>query len=373
MRIAFVDFARWNYTVESPLRQPLGGSQTALCWLAIELVQQGHDVFVVNGAPSASVVRGVYHAPLASLTPSLVGSFEAVVVLNAVKQAEPLRSHVAPRTPLILWTQHAADQPAVQPLAALPYRQLFDAIAFVSQWQRDEYAGAFGIDLARAAVLRNAAAPAFLAAELQPLSWEQPRLAYTSTPFRGLDLLVERIFPRLRQALPQLQLDVFSSMSVYQASADEDLARYGHLYELCRTTPGIRYRGSIAQPALAEELAQTAMLAYPNHFAETSCIAVLDALASGCMVVSSALGALPESAGGWGRLLPVPGDWTVYCDQFVELARSWLEAAIAAPEAAERRRQSQAETVRRTLSWHTRAAEWSAWLDKLVSVAAVGP
>ena len=367
MRVAFVDFAHWDYTVDAVGHRPLGGSQTALCCLASELAQMGHDIFVLNGAARAVVIQGVYHSPLASLTSGLLRSFDAVVVLNAVKPVEHLRPYLLARTPIILWTQHAADQPAVQPLTSEAQRRHFAAIAFVSQWQRYQYAESFSIDIDRTAVMRNAVAPVFLTTEPARLDYRRPVLAYTSTPFRGLDLLIERIFPRLRQAMPETTLKVFSSMAVYQMKDDVDRAHYGRLYDLCRNTPGVEYRGSIAQPELAVELSRTTMLAYPNHFAETSCIALLEALASGCMAITSRLGALPESTGAWGQLLVVDGNWDAYCDLFVEAALETLQSAADNPTAANERRAAQIAAVRRDMSWSDRAKEWGDWLARVAT------
>src|SRR5207248_8841406 len=115
---------------------------------------------------------------------------------------------------------------------------------------------------------------------------------YTSTPFRGLDVLVAA-FPAIRRRHPTVRLDVFSSMQVYDQPTSRD--PYKTLYDQCRATEGIDYRGSVTQPELAKALREASILSYPNTFAETGCIAAKDGLAAGLHVVSSDLGALPET------------------------------------------------------------------------------
>lgn len=48
MKLAFWDTMTIDYTADSPWHQPLGGTQSAICYLAMGLTQLGHDVAVIN-------------------------------------------------------------------------------------------------------------------------------------------------------------------------------------------------------------------------------------------------------------------------------------------------------------------------------------
>jgi glycosyltransferase involved in cell wall biosynthesis len=125
---------------------------------------------------------------------------------------------------------------------------------------------------------------------------------------------------------------VFSSLAVYQVAAKDD--PFGALYARARETPGVSMRGSIPQRDLAAELARADVLAYPSIFAETGCIAAMEALAAGLDVVSSRLGALPEATMGFGKLAPIDpvrlGD--------PEFAARYLETLAAALDRRKRAR-----------------------------------
>ena len=131
-------------------------------------------------------------------------------------------------------------------------------------------------------VLKNAVAPAFEnlftdAADLAQAKSTKLGLAYTSTPFRGLDVLLN-CFPEVRRDRPACELDVYSSLGVYNiATRDDD---FQALYDRCGAAEGVSYHGSLAQPELARRLRQVTIWAYPSTFEETSCIAALEAMAA---------------------------------------------------------------------------------------------
>ena len=367
MKLAFVDVTTWDYTIDSAYRTPLGGSQSALCYLAEQLATIGHEVWLVNHASHVGVSRGFMCLPMSRVSPEAMQEFDVAIVLNWARVGVDLRRLLRADAKLVLWTQHADNQPAMHALAETAIRDAHDAFAFVSDWQRERYAEVYQVDPQRSHVLRNAIGPAFenryaagesiLASKRRP-----PVLAYTSTPFRGLNVLLD-VFPQIRAAVPGVTLKVYSSMQVYQVAADRDAAEYGALYEKCRTTEGVKYVGSLPQPELAKELADVSVLAYPNHFPETSCISVMEAMASGCHVVTSALGALPETTAGFGRL--VSGDGAGYRERFVAATIEVARECSAQPAEVDAELTRQVAFINKQCTWRVRALEWQAWLASL--------
>jgi glycosyltransferase involved in cell wall biosynthesis len=373
MRIAFLDNIEWNYTVDSVARIPLGGSQSALCYLARELAAQGHQLWLFNSCAAPTMSLGVQHQPWGDLFTSRVPDLDVLIIINYAGWGQKLRRVLSPKTRLILWTQHARDQGAIAPLQDPAECQSYDYFVFVSEWQRQTYLASLEIHPRQTKLLRNCIAPAFenlfaSGSEIIPQKTTPPVLAYTSTPFRGLDLLLE-IFPQLHQAIPGLVLKVFSSLQVYQLADQED--PYQWLYDKCRQTPGVAYIGSLPQAELAQELRSATLLVYPNHFPETSCISVLEAMASGCLVVTSDLGALPETTEGFGRLIPVSKDWSTYGQNFLQETLNLLQkleqqrSSSNSFRTISTRLRWQVNYINQYYNWQRRATEWSDWLERI--------
>lgn len=368
MRIAFVDFSGWAYTADTPYQRPLGGSQSALCYLAEALAAQGCDVSLINGTQEPTRVRGVSAQAMDVASGGWLQGCDAVVVLNGCSrvQAEDLRQAAGTKPLMIYWTQHAHDQPASKALADPAMQALWDAFVLISDWQAECYRRDFGLPSDRVKVLRNAVGPTFArmfgpqdkvaAGRATP-----PVLVYTSTPFRGLDVLIEA-FPAIRAAIPGTTLQVFSSLSVYQVDGARD--PYADLYARCRATEGVEYVGSRPQPELAGYLRRATALAYPNTFEETACIAAMEAMAAGCMVISAALGALPETTAGYGFLMTPTADRRLYAERFADFAIRALRLAAEQPEGIERHLTAQVRHVERAVTWPGRAREWRAWLEE---------
>jgi protein O-GlcNAc transferase len=364
MNIIFLDPIGWDYDVATPLERPLGGSQSALCYLAAGLVKRGHQVTLLSGTREPHVALGVR---CRSAEPMSDGLFappcDAVVVLNGPADVcLRLRPLLAPNTLLVLWTQHAFDQPDMHTLARPEPRHEWDLIACVSDWHRSTMIQHYGLEPSQVVVRRNAIAPPFegLFADEQALIRAKSSrliLTYTSTPFRGLDVMLS-VFPEVRRQYQEAELHVYSSMKVYQH--DEHSDPYRSLYESLRTTPGVKYIGAVSQSALAQAMREATVLSYPNTFAETSCIAVMEALAAGLHIVTSDLGALHETTMGFGTLVPIIGikDREQFADHYLTRLTEVLQRWARDPEAFAAEHIGQVKAVNEHCTWQRRAAEW---------------
>jgi glycosyltransferase involved in cell wall biosynthesis len=365
MNWVFIDPLGWDFDVSTPLSRPMGGSQSAMSYLALALARRGETVTTLTATTTPRTIEGVRCLRFENIPAEIFAPDDTVVVVNCgpADVARQIRPVIPPRRPIVLWTGHAHDQPAVQSLRDPACIASWDRVVCVSEWQKTTYHEQLGVPLAKLAVARNAIAPSIEhlfrdEAELTRAKAADLRLVYTSTPFRGLEVLLA-CFPAIRRLHPTCRLEVYSSMQVYGQSSAKD--RYQNLYERCRAMEGVDYRGSVPQPVLAKELVGASILAYPNTFAETSCIAVMEALAAGLLVVTSELGGLPETCAGWARLIsPIKPGRTG--EQFaIDYARA-LDQAIrdwkSDSDGMLKKRFEQADAISKTYTWDVRAAEW---------------
>jgi hypothetical protein len=164
------------------------------------------------------------------------------------------------------------------------------------------------------------------------------------------------MFPLMRQRTPTLRLDVFSSMKVYGWSRDADQEAFGSIYKAA-TQPGVTWHGSIAQPLLMKHLSSTGLFLYPNTFAETSCMAAIEAQACGAVVVTTARAALPETVinGETGVCIQGEPASPHYQREFITTITRLLQNPSRLKEFSEAAR----ERALRTYRWSSIAAEWT--------------
>ncbi|MBN2266734.1 MAG: hypothetical protein JW725_00135, partial [Candidatus Babeliaceae bacterium] len=164
---------------------PLGGSESAVIYMAKELHQLGKKVFVFTRTDEPGNYDGVEYCRLQQFTYFVQRNI--IDVFISVRNIDIFDVPIHARLKL-LWMHDAHDQPHVQALLGNKYLNKIDRIITVSKWQTEQFKKQFGIPEEKFFVTRNGVNKRYF----KKYGKKRPkRLVYTSTPFRGLELLLE--------------------------------------------------------------------------------------------------------------------------------------------------------------------------------------
>ncbi len=142
-----------------------------------------------------------------------------------------------------------------------------------------------------------------------PLVKREPAsCVYSSSPDRGLEVLLD-IWPQVLRAEPGATLTV-----AYGWQNIDKMIRGGNEYLAglkARITPklrqtGVKFVGRLPQTELADLFSRSMLWTYPTTFLETSCISAMEAMAGGCVPITTNAGALEETVGVGGVVVGGP-------------------------------------------------------------------
>lgn len=194
----------------------------------------------------------------------------------------------------IFWCHDLPEDPESKKFKDKSFLDSIHKFVFISNWQLQRYQLFHGYDFNdRAIVLESGIDPA--SENAVEKSYDKIKLVYTSTPQRGLELLVP-VFEELCKTNPDIVLHVFSSFKIY--GWDEADKTYEPLYDRIRNHPKMVYHGFQSNNLVKAHLESASILAYPSTWIETSCRSMLEAMSAGLVCVHPNLGALPETSGG---------------------------------------------------------------------------
>jgi len=266
-------------------------------------------------------------------------------------------AYIDPGRVNVIWQHLAYDQGAIRGMANADFIKSVDHFVYVSNWQLEQFENRFETNLSKNHVIRNAIEPI----EFKEKPTDKIKLIYTSTPNRGLEILL-KAFKILNRN--DIELTVFSSNIIYGKGYSNQLAgTHDHLFHQCRTTPGIVYRGYAMNKAVRQALQSSHILAYPSIYEETSCLAAIEAGSAGCRIVTTNLGALPETCNNWATYVDYQyGD---DLDLLAERYAQTLNTAIDSYWANSYTMNDQSRWFNEQYSWHTRATEWLEFFNKI--------
>lgn len=326
----------------------LGGSESAIVYMARELARLGHEVLVFStGKPGE--YDDVVYLPFASARSILLTLPCDVLVCarNGTPITWPTRAQAK-----VLWCHDL-------PQGALP--EAFDLYFMVSQWQAQVYAQSGACKPEKIRITPNGVDlslfPKFEDDERFYHDFDgddSPSLVWTSNPERGL-WNAGRILQQVRLAYPKATLSVYGRNDIY----GWDMAGEHVYYPAPAHRDGVRLTSSLSKQSLAKALSEYDVYIYPTWWPETFCIATLEAQAAAIPVVASAYGALTETVKGGLLIGGLPGVGTDaerddYDERFAQAVIDLLHDG-AMRQALGKQGRAYAET----LGWDAAAKAWS--------------
>ena len=170
----------------------------------------------------------------------------------------------------IFWNHLSYDQPNIQEYLNKELVNKVQYFVYVSNWQYEKYRYHFQIPENRSLVIKNAIKPIELKQKPNKI-----RLIYTSTPWRGLEILLDAFSLLGRD---DVELDIYSSTIIYGTIFyDQNEKNYNSLFQRAKSMKNVNYHGYASNEDIREALLRAHVFAYPCTFEETSCLSAIEA------------------------------------------------------------------------------------------------
>ena len=255
-------------------------------------------------AKSVGGTEMVKRAIAARMPEGLVDDFQ--IICSRVRNIEEDKIRV-------YWLHDLPEDPETNHLKDAASRDRFQKLVFCGNWQYNRYINLLGIPQNdKCAVIETPIEPI----EYKEKSREEIRLIYTSTPQRGLALLVP-VFEELCKKHSNIYLDVFSSFAIYGwQDADK---QFEQLFERCKNHPNIVYHGFAPNEKVREAQQKAHIFAYPSIWHECNSRALIEAMSAGALCVHPNLAGLADTSGNLTAMYQYNEDHNAHANKFYHL------------------------------------------------------
>jgi FkbM family methyltransferase len=322
MKIAIIDCIGLNYDGSTLTKKGIGGSESSIISIARELVKIGFEVTVLNDCDTSETEPGIYdgvqYYPIAMLGQKEF-NFDVVISQRTVIPFTPKHLYDQVRQPAprnydpdiftqvqrpeqlkIIWMQDTFIW-GDHLLEYLLVNNYIDEVFNLSDWHIAYTTNCTHGPKRQYEVFKNKIFHTRNAIN-RWIDWvdikqKDPNLfVYNASITKGMIPLVTRIWPRLKQHLPQAKLKIIGG---YYKFRNEDLSpaqqEWHGLVKSCENDPSIEFTGIIPQPEIAKIMAQATYNLFPGAYPETSGISIIESINYNTPVIGTRFGAMEES------------------------------------------------------------------------------
>jgi glycosyltransferase involved in cell wall biosynthesis len=324
----FIDFDTWTF---NNINGPLGGTESAILYLSLELSKLNNNVCVMTNNDSTQVINEnlTYHT-LKTFTLNnfieLMSKYEEnYMIIQCSKYNDffrTLKQHFQNKLKIINWIQHDINIRAIKNTGLTEFNG-FDGYLFVSNWQKYRFIQKFNFDHKICHVLQNGYSS--LINYVMPPLTKTKTIMFCSSPYRGLYLAYD-MFKIIKTHIPDIKFKIFScygrDLKINKTSYDKitnmsqlnNCNNHNDLFQELISDQNVELYGSVPQAVLFEHYKECMLLFYPNVYPETCCTTLLEAMMHKCNIITSNIGALAETSSGYATLYDPVID--VYNDDF---------------------------------------------------------
>jgi len=256
----------------------------------------------------------------------------------------------------VLWMQHFVNQKEARNLGSKDYVNKIDHIVFNSNWNFEKFVYQFKIPEDKSIVIKNA----IETIEFEEKPKDKINLIYHTTPWRGLGHLL-KVFKDLN--LENVELNICSSTKIYGKKFDDVLGKeYEKLFDECKKTKNVNFLDFIENNKIVKLLKKTHIYAYPSVWPETSCISAIEAMAAGCEIVTTNLGALYETCAPFGTFVGFDRNFENLEKKYKKTLTNSIKKFWSTEN--QKKLKLQQQTINILYSWNTRSNEWKYFFDE---------
>jgi UDP-glucose:(glucosyl)LPS alpha-1,2-glucosyltransferase len=258
----------------------------------------------------------------------------------------------------VLWQHLSYDQPNVQYMRDRKFVDSIDYFIYVSHWQYNKFREVYKIPEYKSFVIKNATHKFDI---IEKQKDNKIKLLYTSTPWRGLAILIKAI-EILNKKRNDFEVDIYSSTKIYGSAFEEnEKDRFEALFDKCKNTPNVNYHGYTFNGEIRRAVENAHLYVYPSIFEETSCLAVIEAMSAGCHVVTTNYGALPETCGEFATMIEFDSSGQNLIERYAETLNSVIDNYKN--NLYKDDLEMQIKYYNKNYSWETRIQEWKNFLN----------
>jgi len=259
----------------------------------------------------------------------------------------------------VVWQQLSYDQDNVKLMADQTFVDQIDYFVYVSNWNHEKFRYHYNTPGNKSLVIKNATRGFN---KFTKPNNKKLKLIYTSTPWRGLEILLPA-FELLNR--DDVELEIYSSSIIYGSGFHQLYGdKYTELFDYAKSLKNVKYMGYSSNTGVRKALETAHIFAYPCIFEETSCMSAIEAAAAGCQLVTTNYGALYETCAEWATYVPFNPNRVQLVKDYANILNDVIDNYWTLEN--QNKLESQVEYYNKFYSWNVRATQWGDFFDRII-------